>query len=504
MENRKNYKYNQPEKAIIRHNIIYSAVKSLTKEREASACVSRDYVRKVYDSFVYTNDYSSNKIEAELIDKNYIVSWENLHDTYTSTKNVKDLTVCYLCGPEPSNDFQELIGLGILPQNIWAFELSSSIYNQALECYKNGEYPQPRIIKQNIDTFFKLTPKKFDIVYIDACGSVPSTQHALRTISSICKYSRLNSPGAIITNFSSPDMHNEGEKIDDWVEVIANYLFFKKYPNDVLSVKEGKIVNVNFKKLEKEVKSNFKLYYGEFISALLRDIPSVIVPIQRISDNPYFQQFAIDNSMQYSNQEWQSMALGNSLASFFFFCEGAQSALRGTKTEILISELGDLKEIATGFRFIVGLRKGINELRTDIKEIYEYFEKTTEIHQFLDKPHSNLIFDAIINQLIYPMHFNPDRNDRYMYKAKKRDMYTDVSIYDECRYIYEWLPGIHQIKSAFDNASWQYVFRFCIDGLIRTRIDFNNEFFYQGSVVQHNSGEFKKSSINSRINQRDI
>ena len=189
MTQKNDYKYDQPEKRIIRHDIISRAVRSLTQEREASTCVNRDYVRKIYDSFVNTKDDSSNKAEAELIEKSYIISWENLHDTYTSAKAVKDLTVCYLCGPEPNNDFQELIDLGILPQNIWAFESNNATYNQALACYEYGEYLQPRIIKQNIDTFFKVTPKKFDIVFIDACGCVPSTQHALKTISTICKYS---------------------------------------------------------------------------------------------------------------------------------------------------------------------------------------------------------------------------------------------------------------------------------------------------------------------------
>ena len=504
MTQKSDYKYDQSEKRIIRHNIISHAVKSLTQKREDSTCVRRDYVRKIYDSFVNTKDDSSNKKEAELIDKRYIISWENLHDTYTSAKEVKDLVVCYLCGPEPNNDFHELIELGILPQNIWAFESNNSIYNQALACYKYGEYPQPRIIKQNIDTFFKMIPKKFDIVYIDACGSVPSAQHALKIISTICKYSRLNSPGVIITNFSSPDIENETEQILDWVEVITNYLYFKNYPDDIFDIREGKIVSKKFIELEREIKSNFKLYYGDFISALLRDIPSVIVPIQRINENPYFQQFVVDNSMKYSNQEWLNMASGNSLARFFFFCDEVQSNLKGTKTELLITEMGELDSIINGFKFIIGLRTGVNEVKADIKNIHEYFESTSRLYQFLDKPHSNLIFDAIVNQLVYPLHFNPDKNARYVYKAKTRDMYTDVSIYDECRYIYEWIPGIHQVKSAFDNISWQYVFRFCIDGLIRTRINFNNEFFYQGSVVQHESGEFAKSRLCDRISLRNI
>ena len=42
----------------------------------------------------------------------------------------------------------------------------------------------------------------------------------------------MNSPGVIITNFSSPDIENEIDQIPDWIEVIANYLYFKKFPSD--------------------------------------------------------------------------------------------------------------------------------------------------------------------------------------------------------------------------------------------------------------------------------
>lgn len=489
---------------MIRHTIIARAVNILTQERETAACINRDYVRKVYDSFVYTEDDSVNKREAETIDKKYIINWENLHDSCTSRKEVNDLIVCYLCGPEPNNDFQELIDLGVLPQNIWAFESNCATYNQAISTYKDGEYPQPRILKQNIDTFFKMTPKKFDIVYIDACGSIPSTQHALKTLSILCQYSRLNSPGVIITNFSSPDIENETDQIKEWVEVISNYLYFKQYPKDTFDIKDGKIISQKFREIEYEIQRDFKKYYGEFISCLLRDIPSVIIPVQRMNDNPYFQQFVKNNYLQYSNKEWIKMADGNSLARFFFFCDEIKGKLKGTKIELLLGEMGELNSIVRGFKMIVGLRSGVNEVKDDIKEIREYFENNPGLYQFLDRPHSNLIFDAIINQLIYPLHFNPEKNVRYLYKAKTRDMYTDVSVYDECRYVYEWIPAIHQVKSALENTSWQYVFRFCIDGLIRTRIGFNNEFFYQGSVVPHDCGEFKKSSLRDRINARNM
>ena len=491
-------RYKQKNKQFVRHKIIRTAVEALTVHRENAACVRREYVRSICDEFTENSDCSRNKDEASRIDKTYVVNWESLHDSFIGKRDVRDLVVCYLCGPEPNNDFQEFVDLGILPQNIWAFESDKAAYAQAVDTYKAGEFPQPRILKQNIDTFFRVTPKKFDIIYIDACGTVPSAQHSLKTISTMCLNSRLNSPGIIITNFSSPDLINEKDKIPEWSDLITLYRYFKEYSYDICLDEKGDILDQKYEDLKKEVCTDFRRSYGEFISALLRDIPSVIIPIQRIDENSYLKQF-ITSPVNHDYFELMRMAKGNSLASFFFYiAEQKRKNKLSERASMLIGELGELKKITDGFEWVLNLRNGRQELKEDIKDILYYFETNNTVYQFLDKPHSNLVFDAIINQLIYPMHFNPEVNYRYFYKAKVREMYTDISVFDECRYIYEWLPALHQLKSCFENVSWQYVFRFSMDGLIRTRMNFNNEFFYQGAVLSHEEGLFAKSYITDR------
>ena len=72
---------------------------------------------------------------------------------------------------------------------------------------------QPKIVKSTIEKFFsKTTPKRFDIVYIDACGSLISDTHALRCVSSLFKFHRLMSPGVLITNFAQPDLRNTSQE----------------------------------------------------------------------------------------------------------------------------------------------------------------------------------------------------------------------------------------------------------------------------------------------------
>lgn len=120
------------------------------------------------------------------------------------------------------------------------------------------------------------------------------------------------------------------------------------------------------------------------------------------------------------------------------------------------------------------------------------------MHQFLDKPNYNLYIDCILNQIGYPLHPVVNKAKRYKYKAKSTTMFTDLIVFDECRYIYEWLPTLNQINHAFENKSLQYIFRFALDGLIKNRINYNNEFFYGGSVISDSEIGFSSKKLGTR------
>lgn len=492
------YTYTQQRKKITRHESLISAIESLTTNREKTCCVERNYVRRVYDYFALSEDDSENKNEALKIQPKYISSWEKLHDSCVGTKRPEDLVVCYLCGPEPNNDFNELVSLGILPQNIWAFETNAEIYRSAVSSYGIGEFPQPRILKQNIETFFQQTPKKFDVIYIDACGSIPSQQHALRCISTICLNHRLTSPGVIISNFAIPDKTDSS--IQEYYKCISMYLFFKEYPNEDIEINDSGIINDSYINLMEKVRLDFEMYYGKFVSAILRDIPSVIIPIQRIAKNPYIGQLFnnIDFS-QENNINLVNSIKNNSLAKYFFTVDLLkQKLLLDNRTILLYKELGNIDDLLNGMMLVLHLKDDRLILKDDVADIKEYFDVGRNIYQFLDKPHSNLFFDTILNQLSYPMHCNISQSKSFTYTAKSMAMYTDVTILDECRYIYEWLPAIHQIQSAFENTSWQYIFRFALDGLVKMRQEYNNEFFFQGAVISSTEDGFEKHICSKR------
>lgn len=497
------YTYNQAAKISARHKSLLYAVNLLTTTRNRSCCVERDYVRRAYDYFMSFEE-CREKDEAEKIEIKYINYWEKLHDSCVGHKHPEDLVVCYLAGPEPHNDFEELTNIGILPQNIWAFESDLETYQTALTSYEDGVFPQPKIIKMPIEHFFKQTPKKFDIVYIDACGAIPSSQHALRCVTSLCKYHRLNSPGILITNFANPDIESDNIK-EEYKELMSQYFLLKKWPNEPLVFDRGNIGSVELAKIRKAIDNDFPNYYGEFISFLLRDISSIIVPVQRFANSNFFKSIISEELPQFTALTSESInnIQNNSLSKYFSIIKYLQQMNAvNSKIKSLINEFQGMDtypiDIYQSFLALINLKSNGLKLNKDIQKIQDYFERGDNIYQFLDKPHSNLFFDLIINQIAYPMHYNAEAIRRYSYVAKQKEMYMDITVLDECRYIYEWLPAVHQVQSAFNNRSWQYVFRFALDGLVKNRFNYNNEFFFQGSVIKNNITGFQNRQIQLR------
>ena len=229
--------YKQETKNAVRHTVIRKAVDLLTTKRAETCCVQRSYVRDLYD---YFNDLteSHEQEEAKKIDISYIQEWEVMHSNNLGVKRPEELSVCYLAGPEPENDFAEFVSLGIKPQNIWAFECERNIYLQALTSIDSTSFMQPKLIKTSIERFFEASPKTFDIVYIDACASLISEQHALRCIASMFKHHRLSSPGILISNFA---YLNETTELTEYIDIVSRYNFIRDNRKACLLESQGKI-----------------------------------------------------------------------------------------------------------------------------------------------------------------------------------------------------------------------------------------------------------------------
>ena len=498
--------YTQEQKKEVRHAVIRRAVELLTYARSNACCVRRSYVRDLYDHFSQMSE-SHEQVEAQRIDTAYICEWEKMHANEIGSKRPSELSVCYLAGPEPRNDFDEFISLGVLPQNIFAFEYKRNTYLHALNSINSSDYMQPKLVKASIERYFESTPRKFDIVYIDTCASLVSDHHSLRCISSMFKYHRLNSPGILITNFAFFDQMNETDT-NEYVDMLARYFFIKENRKASLIEKESDIQFSDGFELQKEdVKCNLEQFYGDFITAMICNSGSISIPTLRFANSNYLQY--LSTTMPISDRQYdyvsvntiQDNTLYKFLASNRFLEQQKAEHVGVCKSNKLIRELSASEsgfDLLTCLRKLHDIRVHSDTLCSDLNETINFFDNDNCMYQFLDKPNRMLFFDSVINQFSYPMHYVSDKTVRLTYVAKQKRMFTDMIVFDECRYIYDWLPAIHQIPKAFVNRSWQYVFRFALDGLIKQRLNYNNEFFFQGSVISKTTDGFKSKTMAER------
>ena len=102
--------YTQESKNRVRHSVIKTAIDHLTANRSSSCCVRRSYVRDLYDYFM-DMDESHEQTEVKRMDLGYMREWEQMHSEKVGHKHPSELSVCYLSGPEPENDFKEFVSL---------------------------------------------------------------------------------------------------------------------------------------------------------------------------------------------------------------------------------------------------------------------------------------------------------------------------------------------------------------------------------------------------------
>lgn len=83
-------------------------------------------------------------------------------------------------------------------------------------------------------------------------------------------------------------------------------------------------------------------------------------------------------------------------------------------------------------RKIHDIRNSSDHVPSILNDVIAYFDNSQQLYQFLDKPNRILFFDAVINQLSYPMHYAADMATRLTYIAKR----------NECLQIYYYLTSV--------------------------------------------------------------
>jgi len=135
-----------------------------------------------------------------------------------------------------------------------------------------------RLFKGDILTFLRDFRGQFDIIYFDACGTLPAAkQNTLKVIGYVFLYDKLMSPGALITNFSFPpqDFQQEREMINFLVKEYMKYRLCNVLVDDNSPENNAEYLS----------KISYEDNYGDYVSYQVIDSAYSFIPAQRMLES---------------------------------------------------------------------------------------------------------------------------------------------------------------------------------------------------------------------------
>ncbi len=515
--------YDQPTKVRARTLALSHAVELLTTRRDHAAVVPKNYVARVKRTLA-KSELAAEKRAASHCGRSIIGRWEEFRLSKVGCKTAADLTIAYLAGPEPLNDFRELVKLGVHPHNIFGFESETKEFNLALEAAKASEFPLLKIIKMPLDRYLQAVPMSFDIIYFDACGPLPSpSQRTLRTVANIFRYQRLNPLSVLITNFAGPDASND-VLTRSFVDLVSGYLYpraFQESEDPKWNLDDGpKAHGFTPRKSEDDelfsdlVIADLPRYYGNYITQQLFDLGSFIVPMSRLAagrDTSMWSTFFTKNAEDLAKQAghmrtfdadgnggdyivdcdmnalgWSFCALldDNDSGDYPMIDVQSRSLLQTWARELGGSPEAKVREVVDAY-FMLRNSRDEDLLRPAMQELLLGYPYLRGMHMFCDLPTLELALFPVMAQFSFPYHYNVRETRRYRYVAEGRTttMFLDVIPFDTCRYIYDWLPSTELVSQSFDLVGHQLVYRFALDAVVKHTIRYNNEYLFGAHVV---------------------
>jgi hypothetical protein len=527
--------YSQPTKNSARALALTHAVTLLTTRRDEASIVPADYVERVKAALL-VSPVPGDAITAAACEESDIGSWKAFRANSVGTRNAEELTVAYLAGPEPSNDLLALVALGLRPENIWAFEIDPQAVATGIADLKALGLRGTKFVPVSLDDYLIGTPRRFDIIYFDACGALPSDrQKTVRLIVDIFKYGALAPLGVLISNFSRPDI-SKPRTLTDYASLVASYLFPKGFVEADGSMVEGppawgyELHNPAHKAecFLSKVEAEFEAHYGAFITRHIMDIAEIIAPTVRLTSSKLHKvlfdedwkkaatrghRFAKFNPAAFADQDdegksgdqgggdavtdieldgdaitdpsffslvWTLAALG-----FYEIDENfekppasVKAFAKAWKNQLCGSPAGAIamEELIAAF---YAWRRDKSFWSPAMKAIGSFPYR--EAMPFLcDVPSDELGFYPAFAQLAYPAHANirQTRRWRYVAEGKTTPMFLDVIAFDECRYVYDWLSAMHLVTGDWLDRSAQLTFRFALDAIVKERRWFGDDFLY--------------------------
>lgn len=513
--------YSQPQKKMARATVLRHAVRSLTAKRSSSPLVTIGKFRRLAD---YCVQYIGQYGRVDLTEPMALIrsNWERVQASRVGKRAASDLKVLYLCGPEPLNDLEELVALGVAPENVWAVEGDERAFREAARKLHEAEQPI-KLHQGSLHEFLSLVPEQFDIVYFDACGPLfggkPKTSTVLREL---FLNQRMAPLSVLITNFAAKPRDTE----DDWIKRLAAW-YAPRYFQPVWDDIDGELALeriVEPEEFDAHLKKNLERYYSDFVTRFTIEFASQLLPWWRVralasARKAYFAPekqlkeaieaaFSDGEVGEGSNDEilrnlintsghaqlspsqyqylWTVAIADDRLKDNDALLEiMTKDTLGGAKLQDAVNAVSLVRNYFEGVGGGWGqhnLQACSDELRT-VLERFRWFDSPGAPwdRMFCDVPLPNLVMDLLVGVYGYPYHVNLKKLKRIEYTAKVTPMYTDAFVLDQCRYMYDLVPTLAMFGDSLPPER-QLQLRICMN-LIRRHAHESCRDLFRGSAL---------------------
>lgn len=522
--------YTQSVKEKSRVEVWTRAVRKLTTDREKHRVLKPNYIRRLWD---YAFD---EVLQDESPNEDFIESWTRFSNNLYETKQPQNLKIAYFCGPEPENDLRIIVGLGVQIENVWAIESDRKMYSSAL-IKAQKKYPTLKIFNGAISELMRVTSFKFDIIYLDFTGPLFSQQSKpLLTINAVFENSSLSDLGILVINSSLP------EKTEENIEFLSSY--FRSHPFLENCIRSGDPKDTGFwegvdcygfvdKAYQEELKalgepceerlfedlisSHFDSAYSAFSTHYPTIFASYISPMLKVGSSPALKRMFL----KMDETQIKSIIKKMSTPKNYDFEDGQVDEATLEDLDLSGGEIFEPHEDFPIWNFLLRLKESKSKLGQywyeqfskkngalsyldsvqlyDLLRYAQYSYKSTlseslsrsikEIIKslpdprggvFCDVPMPHLWIELALNHLGNTHHINTDAHWRARYKAKEREMYLDMFVFDNCRSLYDWLPMVDLYGKDTATIERQIIIRACMDAITKQN-HYSSFFSYYGA-----------------------
>ncbi|AHG77331.1 hypothetical protein [Mannheimia varigena] len=531
----KSITYKQDVKEKSRMSLWKHSINALTRKRNESRIIKSSYIYSLWE-YIWKEVLSQDSKTFEKLTNEYIKPWEDFSNSCYKSTNAKDLKIAYFSGPEPENDLETLLNLGVRIENIWAFEMDKDIYKEALKKART-RYRELKIFPGSIKDFVKTNHFKFDIIYLDFTGSlVQKKNNTIYTLHAIFEQQALNDLSVLIVNSCEPDNK------DDVLNFLGKYFFFQPFVEQSIYKKNPKSIFVesavaygysspdelarkfseNIHNVYSAFATHYPIYYANILNPSHRFLSNAVLRKQIFSSdknhlNDIFKRVSsIDSLEEMMNSDNESSHdslggiryLNHEEYPFWNFIDSLKGASElekywhdqftknhNTTYEDSAKFIEMLPTSVFGAEIL--LSEKIKEMLININD--NLLDKNGGL--FCDVPLPYLWLELALYQLGAPYHSNIDKHKRWAYQAKERVMHIDAFTFDRCRNLYDYLPMPDMYDTKFRDYPYQMLIRSCIDAIHKQMRYPLHNLYYGSNIACINSGVpgAKFGELNKRI-----